>query len=216
MARDIQIFVKTYDTCIRIKSRPAVKYGLRNLEPGELHTKIEIDHHDMTRISSSGHAYKYILVITDLYSQDCLFLPTYTQSAAETADLIYNPYIVKKGWPKYVITDRHKSFMSQLMSSMAKLSTNGCKIIHSSQFLPRSSGLVEGKNKHIITFMRAVDQTKWPQYLPTLELSVRSSINTALGVNPYFAEFGRHMSLAIDTTLLDRASTEFDSQHAAN
>jgi len=59
MARDIQIFVKTCDTCIRIKSRPAVRYGLRNLEPGELHTKTEIDHHDMTRISSNGHSYKY-------------------------------------------------------------------------------------------------------------------------------------------------------------
>jgi len=69
-------------------------------------------------------------------------------------------------------------------------------------------------NQTIIKSLRleCKNQTEWADRIPSVLFSYRASVATPLGISPYFALYGRQMSVPIDTKLLTDMQTAPDIQ----
>ena len=213
LSTDISLYISSCETCARIKSGPKPRYGITSMPVRSLHESLVIDHHDMSRLKGCKHPYKYILVLCDSFSQEILLEPCKTTSAIETAEIIYKRWICNFGIFKYLTSDRHKGFLAEVVTTLTKLSPGGVHL-KCTPHRPCTTGLVELKNKKLLTFLRTVDQLDWPDYLSTIELANRSSICLATGQTPYYLSHGQDIRLQVDYTMLDTPSVELTPRHA--
>ena len=144
MYANIRDYVKTCDTCQRIKRNyhhhPA---PLIPLPPGDTFSRVHIDHANMPPVDG----YKYILLIRDSFSGWCEAFPTKSQDATTTAELLYNGFITKYGAPKSIISDRHPGFMSKVVNHLCKLFN--IKRCYTSSYNPQSNAVCERTNQSI-------------------------------------------------------------------
>jgi len=125
MTVDIEEYCRSCDVCVTIKSRPLPRYGITSMPLHNLNEAVQIDHYCMASVKTSIHPYKYILLMVDMFSQDVFLAPTKTTSAAETAQVLYDRWVTTSGYPRILYSDRHRSLLSELVTSLTKLSLHG-------------------------------------------------------------------------------------------
>jgi hypothetical protein len=213
LTTDVKQFVMSCETCVKIKKANKVNYGLNAQRIGEYNDLVSYDHHSIT-VPNAKHPYKYVLTMTEHLTQNTVFVATRTTSASETARAMYDNYLTVYGYPKNFLSDRHKAFMGELMTSLMKLVPGG-KVLHSSPRRAMCNSVSELCNKKIISFLRVVGQhEEWPKFLSTIGMVNRYLVSSSTKASPYRLLYGVEMRIPLDTALLDNPPDCLSQNHA--
>ncbi|UYV82963.1 hypothetical protein LAZ67_22001558 [Cordylochernes scorpioides] len=102
-------------------------------------------------------------------------VPLPDMKSETVARAFYENWIVRFGAPHTVISDQGKQFTSQLFKDLTTLC--GIKLRHSTAYHPQFNGKIERLHRTIKTAIRAHNNIKWIETLPTVLLGLRAAIN---------------------------------------
>jgi len=213
MYPDIRDFCKTCDTCH--KSKRNFAHRTRPLNPLPVANgpfKVwNIDHKDLCRKTNNGSV--AILCCIDAFSGWPVLAPVKTMDAETTAKVFFKEVISKFGIPEMVISDRGASFCSKFFSTLMTL----LKVKHriSAARAPRSNGLAESLVKRLSDLIKIYVKTdsEIEDYLPLIEMILRSTTHSNLKISPHEVYFGSRMNLG-DDFILDNSNKLTTDQYS--
>ena len=213
MYPDIRDFCKTCDTCH--KSKRNFAQSTRPLNPLPVAKgpfKIwNIDHKDLCRKTNNGSV--AILCCIDAFSGWPVLAPVKSMDAETTAKVFFKEVISKFGIPEIVISDRGASFCSKFFSTLMTL----LKVKHriSAARAPRSNGLAESLVKRLSDLIKIYVKTdsEIEDYLPLIEMILRSTTHSKLKISPHEVCFGSRMNLG-DDFILDNSNKLTTDQYS--
>ena len=166
-----------------------------------------LDHTGPLPETREGH--KYILVMVENFSRWAELVPVCDTTAETTAVAIYQHLFTRFGMPRTLITDRHRSFVNELLEALCKLL--GVKQTFVSPRHPRANGMCERQNQVIKSHLRKVidpQQCDWHLKLPSVALATRAFPNSSSGFSPAHLMYRRPLDLPLDASL--QATTDVD------
>jgi len=153
--------------------------------------------------------YTSLLVIVDHFSRWVDAIPLKTREAKGVAEALLQ-WCSKFGFPRLLISDREKSFASEVHKLLLQLV--GITARFTSAYHPEANGTTESFNgtflpmfkAHIIEMvMMYGHHMPWEQTLPGILLGYRTIIHTAMKDTPSFMFLGRDIRLPIDLLIED-------------
>ncbi|CAI7742989.1 unnamed protein product [Closterium sp. NIES-54] len=194
MAKDVQKFVTSCDTCQRMKSSKQKKARL--LQPLPISEQpwqvVSLDF--ITGLPPTNAGHDAILVVIDKFSTMGHFIPTHTTARMEeTAQLFLKHIISQHGIPTTLISNRDPKFTSKFWKELMLLM--GTRLAMSSAYHPQTDGQTERLNQIVQQLLRAAckdDINKWDLHLPVLEFAYNNAKHAATGETPFFLCYGRH------------------------
>ena len=214
MARDVRAYVRSCDTCQRVKPSTQVPAGL--LQPLPIPDKkwesVSLDF--IVDLPKTPSGFDAILVVIDRLSKMAHFIPTHTNaSAPQIANLFISHIFRYHGLPKSIISDRDKLFTSKFWTSLFR--SLGTSLQFSTAYHPKIDGQTERTNRTLISAICAFinpHHTNWDSLLPSLEFAYNNSSQRSTHETPFFLNYGQHpISPATFTSLAttNPASAEF-------
>ena len=192
MARDVEAYVASCDTCQRTK--PAVA-------PQGIATPMEVPAGRWMVVSldivnglpvSAGSDYDCVVVFTDRFSKQAYFCPTrYEGLTAEGVAELYVQHVFRvQGVPSVILSDRDSKFTSVFWERLFELL--GTRLVYSAPYHHQSNGQVERANQTLGNFLRAYikDGTPWHRNLPMYEFAYNSARHSTTGVEPFRVLYG--------------------------
>ncbi|XP_054708946.1 protein NYNRIN-like [Uloborus diversus] len=174
-------FAKTYDRIRRKYYWPGLYGSVRQrrksppqLPSGQLHpikppdipfAKIGIDL--LGRFPVTRHGNRWIVVCTDYLTRFTVTKALPSAEATEIAQFLVEEIILKHGAPKEMISDRGRSFLSNLVKTINQL----CQTSHllTTAYHPQTNDLTERFNKTLADMLSMyvdVEQRNWDSILP--------------------------------------------------
>ncbi|CCE34834.1 uncharacterized protein CPUR_08773 [Claviceps purpurea 20.1] len=191
LGRDVRRYVANCRECQRNKTR-------RDKTPGMLHP-IPVPSSVWNTVIVDGktmpldvHGYDYIWAFICKFSRLMVTLPGKKNDDAETlAKRYYRRVYWLLGMPQAWISDNAGPFISEFLETINKLT--GTKHRHGSSRHPQTQGGVEITNANLDQRLRFyIDkyQTRWSEYLPSLDFAHNSSHHASLGMSPIMVVTG--------------------------
>ena len=150
----------------------------------------------------TGVTYDSIIVIVDLLTKYAHMIPYKEASNAEDiAYILFRAVFALHGTPKEIISDRDKLFTSKFWKSFA--AQLGIKQKPSTAYHPQTDGLTERTNQTLEQYLRCYvnyKQNDWVTLLPMAQFAYNNHIS-ALGVTPFYANYGRHPTIEEETSV---------------
>ena len=202
LRQDVRSYVRTYDTCQRIKT-PWVKPSgeLEPLEaPSQSWTDISIDFvTDLAPSHSSvdgcdGILFDAVFTVVDCFTKTTHFVPTWKDiDAPQFAYLMIREVFKYHQIPASIVSDRGTLFTSNFWKSL--ITALGISSWLLTAFHLQTDGQTEVYNKMMEQYVRGYinwEQNDWVDLLPLVEWAYNNSCNAMTGYTPFFAEKGRH------------------------
>jgi len=213
MDKDIKEYIRTCDTCQKVKCETARKAGLLGLSesaPYVFHT-IYADFIGPLPTSARGKANKYALVIQDKLSKWVEIFPMRTatsQKLAEYLEFVFCHF----GSPKVLVTDNGSQFVSNVIKKLCK----EWKIKHTftSVYHPQGNQ-AERSNRNLKTMIKCYlenNQSAWDVNLQKFGLALRSAVHETTKVTPALINLGRQIAIPFDREFVD--AEDIDMTHA--
>lgn len=198
--------------CQRRKSPP-------QLPPGQLHpikppdepfAKLGIDLLGRFPVTRNGN--KWIIVCTDYLTRFTVTKALPTAEATEIAKFIVEEIILKHGAPREMISDRGRSFLSNLVKDINQL----CQTSHllTTAYHPQTNGLTERFNKTLADMLSMyvdVEQRNWDTILPFVTFAYNSAKQDTTGFSPFFLVHGRDVQTPLDVIFPHNTENQDDS-----
>lgn len=190
MRRDVTNYVKSCDTCQRIKigKKPKAPLVISNLSDKPF-DKLYFD--IVGPLPPSGEeGYKYILSMCDCLSRFVVFRPMKDQTAETVAQAMFEEVICKFVIPKVIVTDNGANFVSKLIKGICKMLE--VQQINTTPYHPQSN-LVERQHQSLANYLRAfVDKfpRSWHTLLPSAAYAHNITENRTTGMAPMELVFG--------------------------
>jgi hypothetical protein len=136
---------------------------------------------------SGERAYDYILTVVDKFSKRVNLLPCHkTIDAHQTARLLIDNVVRQHGLPASIVSDRDPRWTGVLWTEL--FAAMGTKLKRSSSYHPQTDGQTERVHRVLEAMLRAYVNkrgTDWSEWLPTVEMSINSSVQEATGKTPF-------------------------------
>lgn len=202
MHNDIVTYVKSCDRCQLAKR----DYNPHKppMVPMPMSKRFERWHIDILGpLNRTEEGYEYVLLCIDSFTRWSEAFPLKSQSAKETADVLYKEIFTRFGAPKILFSDRGRNFMSNLVNALCELFQ--ITQHHTSAYHPNTNGMVERQNSTLAQSLRAYcgkEQSRWPQLLPSVMMAFRKSPSMhSTEFSPFYLMFGEEMRLPFDVSL---------------
>src|SRR3954462_3008562 len=193
MNNDVRRYVKSCDSCQRIKASQQVPGGLLQPLPIPMHPWDQVSMDFIVQLPKTKAGFDAIIVFVDTLSKMTPFVPTKTTaSAPETARLFFDNVFRLHGLPKSIISDRDAKFTSKFWKTLFQ--TLGTKLAMSTAFHPQTDGQTERANRTLEDMLRAFtnyQQDNWDQLLSTTEFAWNNAPNASTGMTPFHINQGR-------------------------
>lgn len=204
MHQEIYDYIHSCDTCQRIKRDTHARSPPLTSLP--IVGRFERWHMDFLKLHKTTKGYQYVLLIVDSFTKWVEAFPMKTQESTEVADCLFQNVFTRYGCPKYLVSDRGKSFMNSLVSCLCDI----FEIKHylTSSYHPQTNSQVERTNSTLIQCLRAYTdkhQENWPKKLPGILMALRNSPSTqSTSFSPFFMTFGMEMNLPFDVNAIPK------------
>ena len=145
---------------------------------------------------------KYILLITDLFSNYPEGVSIPDKSAETVADVLITKFICRFGVPQLWLSDNGGEFSNHVKDLLSR--SLAIKQVFTSSYHPRSNGQCERINSSLKSFLAKysyANQSHWENALPYFLMAFRSIPNSRTGFSPHFLISGQEMRLPIDVIL---------------
>ena len=204
MYREILEYVKSCDTCQKIKRHPHFKPApLTSLPITQPFDRLHVD--ILGPLHQAADKSQYLLICVDAFTKWPLAFPLQTQDSKSIVDTLYKEVFTVYGFPRTIVSDRGAPFLSKLVASVCEF----CKIsrIHTSSYHPQTNSSAEVYCGNIARSLRAYsdkNQTNWPEMVPGILMAYRHTPGAGTQYSPYYLLFGREMTLPFDTSVLPK------------
>ena len=114
------------------------------------------------------------------------------------ANAIYRYWICEKGVPLVIVSDQARELVSKGMKELAKFM--GTSMITTSGYNPTGNSSVERFHRYLNASLSIVYEkvfSNWDEYVPSVLVSYRSSINDTTGHSSFYLEHGRDPQLPL-------------------
>ncbi|GBM77787.1 Retrovirus-related Pol polyprotein from transposon 412 [Araneus ventricosus] len=163
-------------------------------------------------VTRSGN--RWIIVCTDYLTRFTVTKALPTGEAIEVAKFIVEEIILKHGSPKEMISDRGRTFLSNLVKTINEL----CQTSHllTTAYHPQTNGLTERFNKTLadmLSMYTDVEQKNWDTVLPFVTFAYNSAKQNSTGFSPYFLIYGRNITTPLDVILPQNNDQDHDDSY---
>ena len=197
MSRDVDLYIRTCAACSKNKKGLLPRSTLLNYQAGEPNERVHLDFLGPFETSLQGN--RYILSIVDQFTRWIEIYPLPEQTASITAKTFMDGWISRFGVPKIVHTDQGRNFTSKLFQDLC--SYLECTKTRTTPYRPSSNGQVERYNRMILSYIRCFlcgNDKEWDMHLPTLCMSLRSTVNRSTGYTANMLQLGREIRMPWD------------------
>jgi RNase H-like domain found in reverse transcriptase/Reverse transcriptase (RNA-dependent DNA polymerase)/Integrase zinc binding domain/gag-polyprotein putative aspartyl protease/Integrase core domain len=208
MQQDFKDYTESCTICRQVNSAPTTQFPINAIPvASRLFECIQIDYHSIPTHTRGSRPdpdkYKHVLVVVDQLSQYCIMVPAKDQTSATTAQLLFDNWILRFGAPSIIISDRSQTWLSEVFQSFLKMSAIRVDHRKTSPYHARTNGLCEALNKYIVKGIRihCYHKENFHEFLPLIAAGINNTVNTALGVSPFFMLYGMEYKSPIDVTL---------------
>jgi hypothetical protein len=136
---------------------------------------------------SGERQYDYLLTVVDRFSKRVNLLPCHkTVDAHQTARLLIDNVVRQHGLPASIVSDRDPRWTGVLWTEL--FAAMGTKLKRSSSYHPQTDGQTERVHRVLEAMLRAYVNKRgsdWSEWLPTVEMSINSSVQEATGKTPF-------------------------------
>jgi len=197
----VKNYIKTCDTCWKIKSQRHSPYGeLQPISAPERpwHTITWDFITDLPPSKDTIYKQEHdqILVICDKLTKFGYFIPWKSTNGAEIlAHTFLKEIYSKHGMPETIISDRDRVFTSKFWQTFT--SQLGIKTKLSTSFHPQTDGQTERLNQTLEQFLRAYlnqAQDNWVELLPVAQFAYNSAKQNTTTMSPFYANYGMEPS----------------------
>ena len=145
MNNDVRDYVKSCDSCQRIKASQQVPAGLLQPLPIPKQPWDQVSMDFIVQLPVTKAGFDAIVVFVDTFSKMVHLAPTKTTaSAPDTAQLFFDQVIKLHGLPKSIVSDRDAKFTSRFWKTLFQ--TMGTKLAMLTAFHPQTDGQTERAN----------------------------------------------------------------------
>ena len=208
MAKEIQHYVKTCESCQRNKIRTVAPNGLMQQReiPRRPFERIGLDFVILKKKTVRGH--QMILVVTDALSKWIKLIPlSETADAKEVARVMFERVFTTTGFPNEIVSDRDPKFSSKIWNEIHRLM--GVKVTMGVAYHHQSIGQNERQNRTIEEMLRhfvGQRQNDWDEHLPMVEFAYNSSKHAATDKTPFEIIFGFNHEATMAKWIKDEGS----------
>lgn len=144
------------------------------------------------RLPISG-GFEVIFMVVDRLSKYSHFISlTHPYSAKSVAKTFIDHVVKLHGFPKSIVTDRDRVFMSSFWKELFEL--QGSKLKASSSYHPQTDGQTEIVNRILEQYLRCFcheEQKKWGEYLSWAKYWYNTSFHASIQISPFEVVYGR-------------------------
>ena len=158
---------------------------------------------DLVTLTPSN-GFKYLLTIVDRFSRWPVAIPIKDITVETIADAFAHGWVANYGVPSSITTDRGSQFLSAAWTQL--MTTWGIKSHTTTAYHPEANGMVERLHRRLKEAILASSHdnpTEWYWKLPTVMLSLRTTLKPDIGACPAELLYGE--PLAVPGTLLSAA-----------
>ena len=188
--------IKKCGRCLRRKEPVNQRAPLVNIKTSQ---PLEMICMDFLKLEPSKGNIENILVITDHYTKYAQAYPTKNQSAATTAKILFENFIVHYGFPAKIHSDQGGSFENQIMKHLCKITGNDK--VRTTPYHPMSNGLTERFNRTLLGMLGTLEnhqKANWKKYIAPLVHAYNCTKHDSTGYTPHYLMFHHHPRLPVD------------------
>ena len=190
-------YVKSCVKCALTKQPKAYgKAPLKQIVFHRFNDCIVVDHIVPSAIDKTPRGYRYILTISDGYSNLLTAIAVRTQTSAENIKAVRQHWITKFGMPHEIIVDNHPGFSSQLFKDF--FAAFNCKVTKGTSYGKSSTARAENNNKRVNQALRSViplnKEHNWDLYLHDAVFALNSLRNKRTGFSSHMMVYGKELN----------------------
>lgn len=190
--KDCKEYVQSCDLCQQYKGSSGLQKPWQGLP--EVSKPLERISIDLTDMYTSHLGYRYVLSIIDHYSRFVNFYPLRSKTAKEVSQN-FTDFILSYGTPRQVLADNGAEFQNVNFKKLCE--DYRIKLNFVTPYHPRGNSVTERVHKSFKTCLAIMTEgypNSWPLYLKKAQYALNTAVHTAIGVQPHFAFFSRHIS----------------------
>jgi hypothetical protein len=209
MSVAVRAFLRHCPECLRNKPANHRPFGLlapipTPSEPFDTWSIDLVTDLPISFLKNNTTAYDTVMTVTDKYRKAVRFLPGRKDwSAAEWAEAVYEGVTINGwGYPRTLVSDRDRRFLSALWNSILELS--GTRHITTTAYHPSADGQAERTNFSLevsLRFFVNVTQDDWVSKLKFIEAQMNNAISASTKQAPNEILYGKKVRLDLTSSL---------------
>ena len=199
-----EMSVKSCIKCSLTKQPKAYgKAPLKQITFHRFNDCIVVDHIVPSAVNKTPRGNRYILTISDGYSNLLTAIAVRTQTSAENIKALRQHWITKFGMPHEIIVDNHPGFSNQLFKDF--FATFNCKVTKGTSYGKSSTARAENNNKRVNQALRAViplnKEHDWDLYLNDSVFALNSLRNKRTGFSSHMMVYGQELNTPLSVMM---------------